>query len=69
MPADDPTLSEHAPDASSARPRPHVGRLLALADEHRRGLHAGHPDSDCSRCLIAALEATADLKAPQDDGA
>jgi hypothetical protein len=68
MPADDTTPRARAPDASSTLPRTHVGRVLALADEHRHGLHADRPDSDCSRCLIAALEASGDLQAPRAEG-
>jgi hypothetical protein len=51
-------LSDDARDRADApdRPRLDAGHLLALADDHRRGLHAGRPASDCSRCLLAGIQ-------------
>jgi hypothetical protein len=34
---------------------PDAGRLLALAEEHKRGLHLHDARADCSRCVMEPL--------------
>jgi len=31
------------------------GRLLALADDYRRGLHEASPNPGCSQCVVIPL--------------
>jgi hypothetical protein len=65
MSADDAFSSTDAPEL----PYLDAGRVLALADDHRRGLHANRPVKACSRCLLATLGMPeAGTEAPAEDG-
>ena len=52
MTADDASRRTDAPEY----PQLTAGHVLALADDHRRGLHANRPVNACSRCLLATLD-------------
>jgi hypothetical protein len=46
---------------STERPLvPDAGQLLALADDHRHGLHEHDAHAECSQCLVAPLLRTED---------
>jgi hypothetical protein len=51
-----------ARDGTPDRPNLDAGHLLALADDHRRGLHATRNNEDCSRCLLAGIDAADDQR-------
>ncbi len=51
MAAEDPSDRSRTP----ARPPLNAGHLLALADDHRRGLHATRAVEHCSRCTVQPL--------------
>jgi len=43
------------------------GEILAIADEHRRGLHTT-PVPSCSRCLLAGLHVLPDEEPDAGEG-